>query len=173
VTPDSQRPHVAFVSLGSNLGDKRKNCLDGLGRLLQNGHTVLIERSRFYRTAPVDYEDQDWFANAVAKVETRFDPHALLKQLLEIEADMGRRREGVPRFGPRIIDLDLIFYDARRIESGELVLPHPRMHKRRFVLQPICDIDPELLHPVLGQSMRELLADPDVSRQALERLRDD
>jgi 2-amino-4-hydroxy-6-hydroxymethyldihydropteridine diphosphokinase len=142
-------------------------------RLLEGGHTGLVERSRFYRTAPVDYEDQDWFVNAVIKVATRLDPFALLGELLAIETALGRRRQSVPRFGPRTLDMDLILYDSRRIESDTLVLPHPRMHKRRFVLEPICDIEPELLHPVLGRTMRQLLADPEVSGQELTGLQDD
>jgi 2-amino-4-hydroxy-6-hydroxymethyldihydropteridine diphosphokinase len=165
--------HIAFVSLGSNLGGKRENCLGGVERLLEGGHTGLLERSRFYRTAPVDYEDQDWFVNAVVKVATRLDPFSLLKELLAIETAMGRRRQSVPRFGPRILDMDLILYGTQRIESDVLVVPHPRMHKRRFVLEPICDIEPELLHPVVGRTMRQLLADPDVSVQELTAFQDD
>lgn len=173
MTSEKLQRHVAFVSLGSNLGDKKGNCLRGMERLFESRHTELIQRSRFYRTAPVDYEDQDWFVNAVVKVATRLDPPELLKELLAIETALGRRRESVPRFGPRILDLDLIFYDTLRIESDELVVPHPRMHKRRFVLEPICDIEPELLHPVLERTMRQLLADPDVTDQELTVLRDD
>lgn len=180
MTAENRQRHVAFISLGSNLGDKRGNCLRGMERLFESGQTELIERSQFYRTAPVDYEDQDWFVNAVVKVATRLDPLSLLKELMTIETELGRQRgedpvtgESVPRFGPRIIDLDLIFYGIRRIESDELVVPHPRMHKRRFVLEPICDIEPELLHPVLGRTMRQLLADPEVNCQELIRLQDE
>jgi 2-amino-4-hydroxy-6-hydroxymethyldihydropteridine diphosphokinase len=164
---------VAFIALGSNLGDKRGNCLKGMARLFEAGHTRLMERSRFYRTAPVDYEDQDWFVNAVVKVSTRLDPFSLLKELLGIETTLGRRRKAAVRFGPRTLDMDLILYDEQRIESAALVVPHPRMHKRRFVLQPICDIEPELLHPALGRTMRQLLAAPDVAGQELLALQDD
>jgi len=173
VTTENRGRHPAFISLGSNLGDKKENCLGGVQRLLEHGDIDLIEISRFYRTAPVDYGDQDWFVNAVVKVDTRLDPFALLKQLLTVETALGRRREGVPRFGPRILDLDLILYGPRRIEYPGLVVPHPRMHKRRFVLEPICDIEPELLHPVLNRTMRQLLADPDVACQELVRLQDE
>lgn len=170
MTSGNDQWHIAFISLGSNLGDKKGNCLGGMERLLESGHTRLVERSQFYRTAPVDYMDQDWFVNAVVKVATRLDPIPLLKELMTVETALGRQRQSVPRFGPRTLDLDLIFYGARRIESDELVVPHPRMHKRRFVLEPICDIEPELLHPVLGRTMRQLLEDPEVSGQELARL---
>jgi 2-amino-4-hydroxy-6-hydroxymethyldihydropteridine diphosphokinase len=167
VTTDSHECHVAFVSLGSNLGDKMGNCRRGLEKLFESGYTELLEISGFYRTAPVDFEDQDWFVNAVVKVATRLDPFSLLKELLAIETTLGRRRQDAVRFGPRTLDMDLILYDAQRIESEALVVPHPRMHKRRFVLEPICDIEPELLHPVLKKTVRQLLADPDVGRQKL------
>ena len=167
VMEDEIQGSDAFVSVGSNIGDKKDNCLRGIERLAASGDTQIVECSRFYKTEPVDYLDQDWFVNAVVKVKTRLDPHGLLEALLAAEASLGRDRQSAVRFGPRIIDLDLILYGPRRIDSGSLVLPHPRMHTRRFVLEPICDIEPELLHPVLKKTMRQLLADPDVGRQKL------
>ncbi len=166
----SRRRSVAFISMGSNLGDKMGNCRRGLEMLSGNSDIDIVETSRYYQTEPVDYEDQDWFVNAVVKVRTDLGPFALLKELLAIENALGRRRESVPRFGPRIIDLDLILYDGLRIETEELVVPHPRMHKRRFVLEPICDIEPELPHPVLGKTMRQLLELPAVYGQKLVRI---
>ena len=170
VTADEILSRYAFVAVGSNLGEKKGNCLRGIESLAASGDTQVVECSRFYQTEPVDYLDQDWFVNAVVKVKTRLDPHGLLETLLAVEASLGRKRQSAVRFGPRIIDLDLIFYGPRRIESDGLVLPHPRMHKRRFVLEPICDIEPELLHPVLNRTVRQLLADPDVGCQKLIRL---
>ena len=114
-------------------------------------------------TAPVDYLDQDWFVNGVAKVETLLSPEKLLSVLLGIETRMGRTRE--IRFGPRVIDLDLLLYDDLVMVSPELAIPHPRLHKRRFVLAPICDMDSNLVHPVLNKTMGELL--PAVADQEL------
>jgi 2-amino-4-hydroxy-6-hydroxymethyldihydropteridine diphosphokinase len=164
--------HIAYIAVGSNIGDKKRNCLDGLDRLAETGQADIVTVSEFYKTEPVDYVDQDWFVNAVAKISTRLDPFDLLKALMAAETALGRRRDGV-RFGPRIIDLDIIFYDRQVIDSPQLVIPHPRMHKRRFVLAPICDIEPELLHPVLNTTMRQLLGDLDVSGQDLVRLDSD
>lgn len=158
--------------MGSNIGDKRRNCLDGLERLTGNGQVDILSMSGFYKTEPVDYIDQDWFVNAVAKVSTRLDPFDLLKAMAAVETVLGRQRDTV-RFGPRIIDLDIIFYDHRVIDSPLLVVPHPRMHKRRFVLVPICDIDPKLLHPVLNVTMKRLLGDLDTNGQDLTRLDND
>lgn len=168
----SQPPHIAYIAVGSNIGDKKRNCLDGFGRLAKAGRVDILAVSGFYQTEPVDYIDQDWFVNAVAKVATRLDPFALLHAMTAVESAQGRRRDAV-RFGPRVVDLDIIFYDRRVIDTPRLVVPHPRMHKRRFVLAPICDIDPELLHPVLNVTMKRLLEDLDVSGQDLIRLDDD
>lgn len=161
--------HIAFIAVGSNIGEKKRNCLEGLERLAGNGRVELMAMSGFYKTEPVDYVDQDWFVNAVAKIGTRLDPLDLLEALLAVETALGRRRDTV-RFGPRTIDLDIVFYDRLVIDSPRLVVPHPRMHKRRFVLAPICDIEPELLHPVLGVTVKELLVNLDVSGQDLVRL---
>lgn len=163
--------HTAYISVGSNLGNRKQNCLNGIEKLTGSGRADLVAESGFYETEPMDYADQDWFVNAVVKVKTDLDPLSLLHELLTVETDLGRRRNGV-RFGPRIIDLDLILYNRQVIESSELVVPHPRMHKRRFVLEPICDIDPELPHPVLNMTMRQLLVQPEIREQKLTRLMD-
>ncbi len=160
--------HIAYIAVGSNMGEKKQNCLDGLDRFAETGRIEILAVSEFYKTEPVDYVDQDWFVNAVAKVSTTLDPLDLLKVLMDAEITLGRRRDTV-RFGPRVIDLDIIFYDQRVIDSPRLVVPHPRMHKRRFVLAPICDIEPELLHPVLNVTVKELLENLDVSGQDLAR----
>ena len=105
---------------------------------------------------PVDYQDQDWFVNAVIKIGTSLDPFQLLDRLKTIEKDAGRSQEGI-RSGPRTLDLDIIFFDDRVMNTARLVVPHPRMHVRRFVLRPICDIDPTIMHPGLGQNVQDLL----------------
>jgi 2-amino-4-hydroxy-6-hydroxymethyldihydropteridine diphosphokinase len=147
---------TAFISLGSNIGDKVMYCRRGIAGLEEDRRTIITGRSRFYRTEPVDYKDQDWFVNAVVRIDTRLDPLALLGLLNAIEQRAGRDRTGV-RFGPRTLDMDIIFYGSRIIDAPELTLPHPRMHKRRFVLQPLCDIDPTIVHPVFRKNVQYLL----------------
>lgn len=148
--------HTAYISVGSNIGDKLSNCQKGIAELTRSDRSRLMAQSQFYSTEPVDYEDQDWFVNAAVKIETRLNPFELLKTLKSIEREAGRTAESI-RFGPRILDLDLILYDDLVINTAELVVPHPRMHKRRFVLQPICDIDPAIVHPIIKKRLRDLL----------------
>ena len=146
----------AYIAIGSNLGDKLGNCRQAVAAIEAHPDIALKAGSGFYRTAPVDYTDQDWFVNAAVNVSTRLEPLALLDFLKSVERSMGRRQGGV-RFGPRPIDLDIIFYGRMVVSSARLEIPHPRAHKRRFVLQPICDIDPAFVHPVFHQNVRYLL----------------
>ncbi len=148
--------HIAYISVGSNIGDKLANCQKGVTSLAEAGRSRILAQSRIYATEPVDYEDQDWFINMVVKLETFLDPYQLLDHIENIQRTAGRIQDPI-RFGPRILDLDIVLYDDRVIESERLVIPHPRMHKRRFVLKPICDIDPCIIHPVLKKEMRALL----------------
>lgn len=148
-------PYEAYVSIGSNLGDREQNCLKAIDALISAPGVTLVAQSPLYETEPVDFKDQDWFVNGVLKIETDMTPQLLLVTLKEIEKKLGRRRHSI-RFGPRVIDLDIILYDKVTMATPELEIPHPRMHERRFVLKPICDIDPNLRHPILHQTMREL-----------------
>ena len=148
--------HIAYLSVGSNMGDKRSNCERGIEDLTASGAAALLARSPLYKTEPVDYLEQDWFVNAVIKIETAEGPYELLARLKEIERNNGRTG-GARRFGPRVLDLDILMFDDLVVKSSRLTLPHPRMHQRRFVLQPMCDIDPFVVHPVLKESMRQLL----------------
>jgi 2-amino-4-hydroxy-6-hydroxymethyldihydropteridine diphosphokinase len=148
--------HAVFISVGSNLGDKLDNCLRGIAALSESGESVLLGVSRFFRTSPVDYADQDWFVNAAIKIRTTMTPLALLDRLVAIQQQMGRNADAV-RFGPRVLDLDILLYDDWVVRMPRLKIPHPRMHKRAFVLQPICDINPSIIHPVLGQTVADLL----------------
>lgn len=148
--------HFAYLSIGSNLGEPLRNCCTGIKLLCEDGQVELLAQSPFYETQPVDYLDQNWFVNAALHVRTRLSPQALLKKTQQVQKRLGRKTDAV-RFGPRILDLDIIFYDDLCIESPRLVIPHPRMHKRRFVLQPIYDIDPTVMHPGLGKNVQELL----------------
>jgi len=147
--------HTAYISIGSNLGEKRKNCQGAVAELAAWEGTVLEACSAFYRTEPVDFTAQDWFVNCMVKIRTRWDPGQLLERLRRIERAHGRAEKRI-RFGPRILDLDIVLFDGRVLCLPELTLPHPRMHKRRFVLQPMCDIDPDVVHPVLKRTMAQL-----------------
>ena len=157
--------HTAYISVGSNIGNKLENCRRGI-RQLGRDDVWLKAESRTYQTEPVDYTDQDWFINLVVKVETLLDPHRLLQRLQSIQRKGGRLQDSI-RFGPRVLDLDIIFYDEKVINSTQLVIPHPRMHKRRFVLQPLCDIDPAIIHPVLKTDVRTLLNCLDENEQRI------
>jgi 2-amino-4-hydroxy-6-hydroxymethyldihydropteridine diphosphokinase len=138
------------------MGDRLQNCRKGIAALTEYGNSRILAQSRIYMTEPVDYEDQNWFINMVIKLQTELDPFQLLDHIEHIQRAAGRLRDPI-RYGPRILDLDIILYDDRIIDSERLVVPHPRMHKRRFVLKPICDIDPATIHPVLKQEMQFLL----------------
>ncbi|MDP2646248.1 MAG: 2-amino-4-hydroxy-6-hydroxymethyldihydropteridine diphosphokinase [Desulfobacterales bacterium] len=150
--------HIVYISVGSNLGDKLLNCQTGIHALSKPSRSVLKGKSSYYLTGPVDYPDQDWFVNAVVKIETSLEPPAVLKELKLIERQAGRTQQAV-RFGPRTLDLDILFYDDAMMDTPELVVPHPRLHKRCFVLKPMCDIDPWMIHPVLKKNMRRLLCE--------------
>jgi len=156
--------HTAYISIGSNIGDKLLNCRKGISALAKSGKSVIIRQSNFYKTEPVDYTDQDWFVNSVVKIETAFDPFQLLYELKIIEKDAGRTEDQI-RYGPRILDLDIIFYDNIVMNLSELIIPHPEMHKRRFILKPICDINPKFIHPVLKMDMQYLLNNLDDKEQ--------
>jgi 2-amino-4-hydroxy-6-hydroxymethyldihydropteridine diphosphokinase len=158
--------HTAYIGAGSNIGDKLLNCKNGIIALTKLQNTQIKKWSRFYQTEPVDYKNQDWFINGVVKIETDLDPFHLIKKLKSIEDDSGRMDDTV-RFGPRILDLDILLFDDAVMNSSGLIIPHPRMHKRRFVLKPICDIDPSIVHPVLKKEMRDLLADLDENEQRM------
>jgi len=148
--------HIAYLSIGSNIENKLKNCQEGIIALIESGIASLLATSPFYKTEPVDYDNQEWFVNAVIKINTNTGPFELLNQLKEIEKNQGRSSDS-PKFGPRVLDLDILLIDDTVMRSARLTIPHPRMHQRRFVLKPICDIDPKVIHPVLKKDMQALL----------------
>ena len=150
--------HTAFLSIGSNIGDKKTNCAKGIHQLCSTDAIRLISQAPFYQTQPVDFEHQDWFINTAIKIETTLSPDVILIKCKEIEQQVGRQRS-IVRFGPRILDMDIILFDQVILKDSKLQIPHPRMHKRRFVLQPICDIEPTVLHPVYQKTVGELLAE--------------
>ncbi|WP_035106731.1 2-amino-4-hydroxy-6-hydroxymethyldihydropteridine diphosphokinase [Desulfovirgula thermocuniculi] len=150
----------AYIGLGSNMGDKKAGILRALEELGKTPGVALLRVAPLYRTAPVGYTDQDWFVNTVAEIDTALSPRELLAACLEIERRLGRVR-GV-RWGPRVIDLDLLLYGDLVVDEPDLAVPHPRMHERAFVLVPLADLAPDLVVPGRGK-VRDLLCGLDTS----------
>lgn len=146
---------LIYLSLGSNIGDRAANLERAIEALSEIGVRVL-RSSSIYETEPVDLLAQPWFLNCVVEAETSLAPRPLLDQLQAIERNLGSKKL-VPR-GPRIIDLDVLFYETAVIHSAEMEIPHPRLAERRFVLVPLAELAPELRHPVLCMTAAELLA---------------
>lgn len=145
--------HTAFVALGSNLGDRVANLHRALELLASKG-VEIVKVSTFIETEPYGVTDQPRFLNGVCQVKTVLEPLKLLRLLLEVEKEMGRVR--LRHWGERNIDLDLLFYEDVRMDTEELRLPHPDMANRDFVMLPLAEIAPELVHPILGRNMSEL-----------------
>ncbi len=145
----------AFVGIGSNLGDRQKSCVQAVEKLKGLRGCEFIRCSRWYLTSPVGVEDQNWFVNGVACLVAEISAHELLEGLLSIEAGMGRVR--TERWGPRVVDLDLLLYGMDIINEVDLTLPHPRMHLRRFVLAPLAEVGADVIHPVFGKTISQML----------------
>ena len=153
-----------YLALGSNLGNRAANLAQAIDRL---GERVRVERtSPVYETEPWGVADQPSFLNQTAMGRTALSPHELLRFVLSLEQMMGRVRG--ERFGPRLIDIDILFYDNLSLTSYSLTIPHPRLIERAFVLRPLADITPDLVHPRLGCSVQELLERVDTSLRATE-----
>lgn len=155
---------ISYISVGSNIGDGVENCRKGIAAIAERTPSKILAWSRFYRTAPVDYTDQNWFVNAAVKIETPLSPIDLFHELKAIEREAGTWQKEI-RFGPRILDLDILLYGHLILDSEELTIPHPRMDKRRFVLAPLCDIDATIEHPLLKKKMGALLSAIDEKEQ--------
>ena len=147
----------AFIGVGSNLNHPKERCAEAMKRVGNAEGVQVIGRSRWYATAPVGPVDQQDFVNGVLRAETRLDPADLLGTLKAIEADMGRR-DGL-RWGPRVIDLDLLLFGDRVSAGPNLTIPHPEIGERRFVLAPLCDLAPDGIHPISRKTFRQMLED--------------
>ncbi len=146
---------IAYLAIGSNIGDKDANCAEAVARLEKIGHVKVIARSRLYTTKAAGGPPQESYLNGVLKVSTQIEASEFLRVLKTIEKDMGRDFSK-ERNHPRIIDLDILIYGDIVMDSGELTIPHPRMHHRSFVLEGMIEIAPDVMHPVLGKTMEEL-----------------
>jgi 2-amino-4-hydroxy-6-hydroxymethyldihydropteridine diphosphokinase len=145
---------TAYLSLGSNLGDRAANLSAAVEQLTVAGRLIAV--SALYETQPVDVPNQPWFLNSVAAIETDMTPKELLQLALRVEAAMGRMR--LSEKGARKIDIDVVLFGDHVVNEPGLKIPHPAMHGRRFVLEPLAEIAPEARHPELGKTARELLA---------------
>ena len=144
---------TVYLSLGSNVGNRAVNLKAAIDQLGAFGEVAAV--SSFYETEPVEFTEQPWFINCVVKLETEKTPEQLLAGILDIEQQLGRRR-GLQK-GPRIIDLDILLFGNSIVKVPGLTIPHPAMQERRFVLEPLAEIAPDALHPVLQRTARELL----------------
>jgi len=156
----------AFIGIGSNLESPAENCEKAIRLLNATSEIEVVSRSSLYESEPVGKTDQNWFVNAAVALNTSLTPEALLDAIFEIEKALGRERR--EKWGPRVIDLDLLAYEDRVIDSASLTLPHPEMTKRRFVLLPLSEFAGDYLHPLenktIGDLLKELPEIPEVRK---------
>jgi len=149
---------IYHIGLGSNIGNLKQNLKNAISNITSTCDITLLSQSNLYTTKAWGYTDQPDFLNAVIKIETNYQPLDLLHVLQNIETQMGRVRNS--KWGPRIIDIDILFCDDLIFQTSELTIPHPYAHERDFVLKPMCDIDPDYIHPILKKTMTKLLIIP-------------
>jgi len=152
--------NIAYIGIGSNVGEKAKNCLEAIQLIQNHPDCEVLRASSFYETEPLTLnlsEAPAWYVNAAIKIRTYLNVYKLFQFLQEIEQRLGRPsiRE---KWSPRVIDLDLLFYNDDLIKTEALKIPHPEIHKRRFVLEPLAEIEPDLIHPIQGKSIEKMLA---------------
>jgi 2-amino-4-hydroxy-6-hydroxymethyldihydropteridine diphosphokinase len=146
---------LAYLSLGSNLGNREAQLREAEQRLSTLGSAISV--SSYYETEPVEFTNQPWFLNAALALETNLTPQDLMHSILQIERKMGRKRR--QEKGPRTIDIDILLFGNQILNSSDVTIPHPAMHQRRFVLEPLAEIAPEARNPLLNKTVRELLAE--------------
>ena len=147
--------HQVYIGIGSNVGDRKENFLEALNRMTKLPDTKIIKESSLYESEPLGNGKQ-WYVNGAIQIETRFKPETLLLKFKNIERAMGRKKVK-KRWGSRIIDLDILLYDGLILKKKSLRIPHPEMQNRRFVLLPLSEIAPQVIHPELGATISELL----------------
>lgn len=143
---------IVYLSLGSNLGDRSQNLRQAIDRLGELGNVAAV--SSFYDTEPVELTSQPWFLNCALKLDTEKMPRQLMAATLAIEQEMGRQRKQAK--GPRTIDIDILLFGSSIIDLPSITVPHPKLHQRRFVLEPLAEIAPEVRHPVFKRTIREM-----------------
>ena len=149
--------HQVFIGIGSNLGDRKANHREAIERIDKLAGTKVVRASSLYESEPHG-DAKTWFVNSVVELRTELSPEEMLKQLKAIETTMGRKRVKGKRSGSRIIDLDILLYNQESVQKRNLRIPHREMHKRRFVLLPLCELAPHISHASLGATISQILA---------------
>ena len=160
---------TVYIGIGSNLGDKQHNCIKAVEMIGQMPGCKLTGRSDWYLAKPVGVNGQDWYVNGIISISTRMSAQDLLDRLMAIEADIGRVRRR--RWESRVIDLDILLFGEEIIDEKNLKIPHPLMHLRKFVLVPMVQLEPDLIHPSLGGTMAELLRKMPKDGQVVTRIK--
>ncbi|KKL72624.1 hypothetical protein LCGC14_2083050 [marine sediment metagenome] len=151
------------MGLGSNLGNRKKYLVSAIARIDSCGEICVVNKSSFYETKPVGGPPQPDYVNCVIELDTEIEPQSLLEEFKGIELELGRKPG--TRWGPRVIDIDILLYGSKVINDSNLKIPHESMHKRIFVLEPLCEISPDFKHPVLRKTIFELLKDLKVPKK--------
>jgi len=151
----SPKTQIVYLGIGSNIGDRKENCIEAIRLLRESPFISVTKISSFYETEPVGYENQRPFINCALEIETTLEPEMVLKTCQGIEKTLGRERR--VRWGPRVIDIDILLYGNKIVKRADLKIPHPIMHERGFVLIPLSEIAPETIHPVYKKKISDLL----------------